>query len=71
MTIDTALHDRADGAAEWPEPRDAVLADAARRARRYLATLDERAVAPNPGAIARLHELDVPLPRESTPARRR
>jgi glutamate/tyrosine decarboxylase-like PLP-dependent enzyme len=42
------------------------LDDAARRARRYLATLDARSVAPSPEAVARLHELDVALPREGT-----
>lgn len=59
-----------DVVAEWPEPRDPVLADAALRARRYLATLDERAVAPDPTAVARLREVDVPLARESVPAAR-
>ena len=47
-----------------------LLDDAARRAKRYLDTLDARPVAPSSAAIARLAELDVPLPRESTPADR-
>jgi glutamate/tyrosine decarboxylase-like PLP-dependent enzyme len=41
----------------------AILDDAARRARSYLDTLDARAVAPSPAAIAGLSELDEPLPR--------
>jgi glutamate/tyrosine decarboxylase-like PLP-dependent enzyme len=47
-----------------PPPSDpnAVLVDAAERARRYLAGLDARAVAPSPAAVARLSELDRPLP---------
>lgn len=40
----------------------ALLADAARRASRYLEALGERAVAPSPAAVAALAELDVPLP---------
>ena len=47
-------------------PRDAqtaaLLDDAARRARHYLATLDSRGVAPTPAAIAALAALDEPLP---------
>ncbi|HEU5437645.1 MAG TPA: aminotransferase class V-fold PLP-dependent enzyme [Ktedonobacterales bacterium] len=39
-----------------------VLLDAANRALRYLDGLDERRVAPDPDALARLRELDVPLP---------
>jgi glutamate/tyrosine decarboxylase-like PLP-dependent enzyme len=39
-----------------------VLRDAAARALRYLDGLDERRVAPDPDAVARLRELDVPLP---------
>lgn len=39
-----------------------LLRDASERASRYLAALDERAVAPDPAAIARLAELDTPLP---------
>jgi len=41
-----------------------LLDDAARRAIRYLATLDERPVAPRPEALARLAELDGPLPEQ-------
>jgi glutamate/tyrosine decarboxylase-like PLP-dependent enzyme len=44
--------------------RDDVLLDAANRALRYLESLDERPVAPDPEAVARLSELDVPLPEE-------
>jgi glutamate/tyrosine decarboxylase-like PLP-dependent enzyme len=43
-----------------------VLLDAADRALRYLESLDERPVAPDPEAIARLHELDMPLPEGSS-----
>jgi glutamate/tyrosine decarboxylase-like PLP-dependent enzyme len=39
-----------------------VLGDAAIRARRYLDSLDERAVAPDPAAITALQRLDEPLP---------
>ena len=39
-----------------------LLNDASARAYRYLASLDERAVAPDPDAVARLSELDIPLP---------
>lgn len=45
-----------------------VLADAARRARHYLDTLDARPVAPLPAAVAALRELDRPLPDGGTPA---
>ena len=44
------------------DPTPHLLADACTRAARYLAGLDARAVAPTPEAIARLAELDVPLP---------
>ncbi len=46
-----------------PEMPD-LLHDAMTRAARYLATLDERGVAPTPAALARLAALDVPLPAE-------
>ena len=39
-----------------------VLFDAADRALRYLDSLDERPVAPDPEAVASLSQLDVPLP---------
>jgi glutamate/tyrosine decarboxylase-like PLP-dependent enzyme len=39
-----------------------LLADAAARAQRYLHSLPERAVAPSPDAVARLTQLDAPLP---------
>jgi len=42
----------------------ALLNDAAARATRYLDELDERTVAPSPEAVARLRELDDPLPEE-------
>lgn len=41
---------------------DDLLQDAAARARHYLASLASRPVAPSPGAITRLTELDSPLP---------
>ncbi len=41
---------------------DELLSDAARRAIRYLATLDARDVAPTPEAVAALARLDEPLP---------
>lgn len=43
-----------------------LLADAATRARNYLATLPERSVAPDPAAIARLVEFDQTLPQHAT-----
>lgn len=43
-----------------------ILADAAQRAQAYLAELDGRGVAPEPGAVARLAALDVPLPERSS-----
>ncbi|MBV6418341.1 MAG: hypothetical protein CMLOHMNK_03159 [Steroidobacteraceae bacterium] len=47
----------------------ALLADAACRATRYLDDLPQRAVAPQPSAIARLAELDQPMPtRPADPA---
>ncbi len=39
-----------------------LLADAAARAQRYLAALPDRAVAPDPAAVAALAQLDQPLP---------
>ena len=39
-----------------------VLRDAADRAIRYLESLDERPVAPDPAAVATLSELEIPLP---------
>lgn len=53
--------------AESP-PNYALLDEAAARARRYLESLDDRAVAPSPEAIAELQRLDEPLPATSTPA---
>jgi len=41
---------------------DALLADAAQRARRYLAALPERSVAPSPASLAALSGLATPLP---------
>lgn len=43
-----------------------LLADAATRARNYLATLPERCVAPDPAAVARLVEFDRTLPQHAT-----
>ena len=45
-----------------------LLHDAARRASRYLADLDDRLVHPGADAIARLAELDRPLPERAQPA---
>jgi glutamate/tyrosine decarboxylase-like PLP-dependent enzyme len=51
------------------EPNWEILADVARRSQRYLATLDQRGVAPTPEALAALGSLDVPLQDEpKTPA---
>jgi len=44
----------------------AILDDAARRSRAYLAGLDKRAVAPSQAAVAALRELDAPLPEAPT-----
>jgi glutamate/tyrosine decarboxylase-like PLP-dependent enzyme len=44
-----------------------LLDDACRRAQHYLASLDERAVAPSPGALAALARFDGPLPQQSSP----
>jgi glutamate/tyrosine decarboxylase-like PLP-dependent enzyme len=44
-----------------------ILTAAAQRAQVYLAGLGQRAVAPNPAAVAGLTELDVPLPVDSSP----
>src|SRR5262245_14871869 len=44
----------------------ALLEDAARRAGRYVSTLEDRSVLPSAAAIARLAELDQPLPAEPT-----
>ncbi|MGE0582887.1 MAG: aspartate aminotransferase family protein [Steroidobacteraceae bacterium] len=45
-----------------------LLADAASRAARYLDSLGTRPVAPPPAAVARLDELDVPMPAAPTDA---
>jgi len=47
-----------------------LLDDAARRADRYLAGLDQRAVAPTADAVAALARLDVALPDATTPPER-
>jgi glutamate/tyrosine decarboxylase-like PLP-dependent enzyme len=44
-----------------------ILDDAATRARRYLRSLDDRSVAPDPAAVAALQRLDEPLPAASSP----
>jgi glutamate/tyrosine decarboxylase-like PLP-dependent enzyme len=46
----------------------ALLDDAAQRASRYLETLDARAVAPTPGAIAALARFDRPFPESESTA---
>jgi len=43
-----------------------ILDEAHARARSYLATIQNRSVAPSAAAVAGLRELDEPLPREST-----
>gem|GEM_PF-3064153 len=45
-----------------------LLMTAAERAIRYLEGLNERGVAPDPTAVARLGELDIPLPDHPSPA---
>ena len=45
-----------------------LLIAAAERAIRYLESLDERGVAPDPTVVARLSELDIPLPAHPSPA---
>jgi glutamate/tyrosine decarboxylase-like PLP-dependent enzyme len=45
-----------------------LLIDAADRAIRYLEGLNERGVAPDPETVARLAELDIPLPDNPSPA---
>src|SRR5580704_3608014 len=42
--------------------RDALLAEAGKRARRYLEGVDERSVVPSPDALAALEQFDFPLP---------
>ncbi len=44
-----------------------LLITAAERAIRYLESLDERDVAPDPTVVARLSELDIPLPAHPSP----
>ena len=39
-----------------------LLIDAAERAMRYLEDLNGRGIAPDPSVVARLAELDIPLP---------
>jgi glutamate/tyrosine decarboxylase-like PLP-dependent enzyme len=46
-----------------------VLDEAAMRARRYLESLDDRAVAPDPAAIAALQRLEEPLPHSASSAK--
>jgi glutamate/tyrosine decarboxylase-like PLP-dependent enzyme len=45
-----------------------LLTATAERAIRYLEGLDERGVAPDPAFVARLAELDIPLPTDPSPA---
>jgi glutamate/tyrosine decarboxylase-like PLP-dependent enzyme len=45
---------------------DALLRDAADRAIQYLTALPDRSVAPEPGAVAALGALDVPMPEQPT-----
>src|SRR3989440_572960 len=50
----------------WNSPVRHLLDEAARRARRYLAALDARAVAPSPQALAALARFDGPLPEQTS-----
>jgi glutamate/tyrosine decarboxylase-like PLP-dependent enzyme len=50
-------------------PAYAILDEAATRARRYLESLDDRAVRPEPAAIAALSRLDEPMPQSGRPAK--
>jgi glutamate/tyrosine decarboxylase-like PLP-dependent enzyme len=45
-----------------------LLEDAARRAMAYIDSLDRRPVRPDPDAVARLEQLDVPAPQKPSPA---
>ncbi len=45
-----------------------LLTTTAKRAIRYLEGLNERGVAPDPAVVARLAELDIPLPTDPSPA---
>src|SRR5881227_2690574 len=45
-----------------------LLTATAERAIRYLEGLNERGVAPDPAVVARLAELDIPLPTDPSPA---
>jgi len=44
-----------------------LLEDAARRARAFLESLERRQVRPDPGAVERLEQLEIPAPTGSTP----
>src|SRR5256885_14874122 len=50
----------------WNSPVSDLLDEASRRARRYLAALDARAVAPSPQALAALARFDGPLPEQTS-----
>jgi glutamate/tyrosine decarboxylase-like PLP-dependent enzyme len=52
-----------------PARRDALLADAAARGRRYVGAVDARGVGPPPGAVDALARLDFPLPDRGMDAR--
>jgi len=47
---------------------ESLLADVSKRAARYLDGLNSRPVAPTPAALARLSQLDEPLPQQPTAA---
>jgi len=50
------------------EDRDALLAEAGQRARRYLDGVADRSVAPPPEAVAALDQFDFPLPEKGLDA---
>ena len=59
-------------ARRWPDMQDVreLLSDSAERAIAYLQSLDERAVAPDPAAVAALDAFDEALPEAGTTIRR-
>src|SRR5438270_10963679 len=56
------MHKRVTTVLNKEIPMRELLTDAAERAIRYIEGLNERGVAPDPTAVARLEELGIPLP---------